>query len=82
MPVAEPVAGVLAVPGHAAGLGLPVGQQDALDAQPAQLGGGGQPGRAGADDQDVHDIHDVHVHGVGHDAGAPVENSLLTRAAQ
>ena len=65
---AEP--GVEAVPGHAAGLGLPVRHEHGANAEAPQLDGRRQPGRPGADH------HDVHAH------GTPAANSRDTAAAQ
>ena len=51
--VARPVAGVRAVPWHAAGLPFPVHDEDVGYAERAQFERGGQTGRPGADDEDV-----------------------------
>ena len=52
---AEP--GVVAVPGHPTGAGLPVDHHDGTDAPDAQLVGGSQPGRAGPHHQDGGTAH-------------------------
>ncbi len=65
---AEP--GVEAVPGDAAGLGLPVRHEYGTDTEAPQLDRGRQPGRPGADH------HDVRAH------GTPAANSRDTAAAQ
>jgi hypothetical protein len=57
--VAQAEPGVVGVPGHAAGVGLPVDRQHPPDPEPAQLDRGGQPGRPGADHQHV-DVDAVH----------------------
>ena len=50
--VADAVAGVVAVPGDAAGVGLAFDDADLAVGAGGELGGGGQAGRAPADDGD------------------------------